>query len=152
MKFILYITICLCLVVYWFFSISNPKLEKFGGDYITIFSTCVVWHQDIVSVTSLGFAHAYTIRTNRLDRVRPLFRNIDGESITLSGKEKDQVLLLFPHHNYVSSQRLGNMVVTNLYSNRGLDFIMDGRNRINLQVAKRGDVVTIGWPVILGGF
>lgn len=152
MKFILYLSICLSLVVYWFASIGNPKLEKLGSGYMNIFSTCVVSHPYIINRTSLGFAHSYRIRSEHAETIRPLFRNIDGESITLHNADKRTILHQLSNHQKISTSRIGTLQVTSLYSNRTSSFVRDGNNRINLQVSYRNGTVTIGWPVILGSF
>jgi len=135
-------------MVYWFDGIADPRLEKLGSGYVTIFSTDFVIHHHIIERTSLGFAHAYRMRSEHAEEVRAWFQNIDGESITLVGMAKSDVLAQLPHHHVISCSPFGTM----LYSNRAQTFIRDGNNRINMQVVDRGDRVIVGWPVILGSF
>lgn len=151
-KFWLYIALCLSLIFYSYSTNTNPKLEVLGAGELSIYS-----RQDVESAlikrrveTGLGFI--YYIERRDAEEVRSLFTQIDGESIALGDGVSAQSILAKLGYKIVSTSNDGVMQVTYAYSARDSSFILSGEQKINLQIAERNGIVTVGWPVILGSY
>jgi len=153
MKFCVFVTLCAVLIFYSSASVANPNLEILGEGEVRIFSTEVVESPLVDRVTNVGFAFIYHTTSANAPYLRAKFTRIDGESITLRGTDLTarQVLRTL-NYRKISSNAVGALEYYYAFSMRGSDFIISGDTRINLQVAQRGDVLTVGWPVILGSF
>jgi len=151
-KLCVFVSVCASLVFYHFVTLDNPQLEVLGSGTIQIFSRERIESPLILNRQDLGFALAYTVSSNNAPFLRQKFSVIDGESITLDWFQSPQKILQALGHEYMFSQRMGDLQTIYAYSGRGRDFVARGRERVNLQIAVRGGRVTVGWPVILGSF
>lgn len=79
--------------------------------------------------------------------------NIDGVSVSFDGTVQDlNAILRRLQATQVSAQQLDGLFVACYHSNRlqgGLT--LDGK-RVNLQIAIHDDTITVGYPLILGGY
>jgi len=152
-KLCIFIAVCISLV---FFSVNtsyNPQLEKLGSGEYQIYSTETVTSPLITKVINLGFSYIYHTDTNNAADLRKLFTYIDGESIILtdSNLTAEHVLLILNYHP-ISAWQNGELVSTYAYSIRSKNFITNDNKKINLQIAQNGNILTVGWPVILGSW
>ena len=150
-KFILFLALCICLVTWHYGTLCNPHLESLGDGEFRIFSRELV-HSPLIEnriATALGFI--YITSSQNAHILRAKFTHIDGESITLfTPQSADQIIRRLGYHVVESSH--GSVIrTTYAHSARGRNFITSDGRRINLQIIERGNVVTVGWPVVLGG-
>ena len=150
---ILFVTLCITLVWYHFGTLDNPRLETLGEGTFFIHSRELVHSPLITSTIPAGIGFIYQMPSKHVNTVRSLFNNIDGESITLdTPKSSDQILRMLGYTMVQAQGTYETIRVVYAYSSRGRNFLTIDGTRINLQIATRGDRVTIGWPVILGSF
>jgi len=150
--FLVFSALCISLVMFHFSTLGNPKLEILGEGELRIHSRQQISSPYVLRTyqTALGFTHVASHYNAK--SLRAKFDVIDGESFTLARMIDVREILAVLGHRIVERQENHIMSVTYAYSGRARDFIMSGRNRVNLQIAVRGDRVTVGWPVILGSF
>ena len=160
-KFFLYISLCVSLIYYSFATIENPRLEVLGVGEYCIYSTQEVVSEFITKRIETGIGYIYYCSSDAAEKVRALFNKIDGESIKLyienHGRQwqsqLDDILQKLDYHYHKISETYDGIIrIYYAYSNRVKDFINIGKDKINLQIAQRGDVIVIGWPVILGSY
>jgi len=150
-KLCIFVATCACLV---FFSIAgavNPSLENLGSGEYCFYSTEIVSSVYITNTTDLGFSYIYHCNSINAAKVRKLFTQIDGESITLKDKSARTVMQKLGYR-FVSQSRISDVVSVYAYSPRGEAYIQSGGQKINLQIAVNGRTTTVGWPVILGSY
>ena len=148
----MFVAVCASLVFYHFSTLGNPQLETLGSGTVQIFSRERIDSPLVKNRQDLGFAFVYTTSSANAAALRAKFSVIDGESITLDTPKSVREILRALGHTYMFSQSINQLHVTYAYSGRNRDFVTKGRERINLQIAVRGNTVTVGWPVILGSF
>ena len=151
-KFVLFSALCVSLIFHHFATLSNPRLELLGDGDFSIYSREVITSPLVHSVTNIGIGFVYTTTSSNAAALRAKFNQIDGESIVLSTFKEPSRILALLGYTKVSTQTLSDLHTIYAYSGRGRDFITSEGTRINLQIAVRGDRVTVGWPVILGSF
>ena len=127
---------------------NNPRLEVLGAGEYCFYSTDNVNGKQITRKIQNGAGYIYYCDGENAGGLRTLFTNIDGESIALQNINTARVFKIL-NYKRVSADTHGNIYG---YSNRGRAYIRSGNKKINLQVSVRGDIVTVGWPVILGGY
>jgi|GEM_PF-1112488 len=152
-KFILYLTLCVCLIFIGLNNVGEPPLEVLGSGEYCIYSRDAVESPLIEKRIDSGIGFMYYCKSSDAAKLRPLFTVIDGESITLENYSAAKVFKILNYKKISSSyivESAGGIYYG--YSNKGLSFITYGSVKINLQVAVRGSVTTVGWPVILGGY
>ena len=151
-KLFVFVAVCASLIIWHFGNLGNPQLESLGSGTVQIFSRERVESPLALSRQDLGFAFVYSVGSNNAAALRAKFSVIDGEAITLDNFKNPQAIMHKMGVNYRFSQQNQFMQVFYGYSPRGRDFIIRGRERINMQIAVRDGRVTVGWPVILGSF
>jgi len=163
-KFTLYITLCIALIYVSIFNPQNPRLETLAtnhsGAIHSFFSRDDISSPLITNRLQTGLGFIYLTSTQNAPLLRNKLSNIDGESISVplnSTNLSKQSILRSMNYQKISQQTIGNIVITNAYSNRAKDFITthdtSGRQiRINLQIAITATHIVVGWPVILGSF
>jgi len=95
---------------------------------------------------SSGIGYIYYTDSGNAAALRARFTHIDGESIVCHFSAQ-QVFKKLGYHQVSSGGGISYG-----YSAKGREFIKSGGRKINLQVAERGGVTVVGWPVILGGY
>lgn len=151
-KLCLFLAFCAALVFYHFETLSNPKLETLGAGYFRIYSREDVCSPLVTNRRSIATGFIYVTRSENADELRNKFTHIYGESIILDEYMPKHEVLRALGYRAVLQQNNHMMRITYAYSGRGRDFITENNNRINLQIASRNGVTTVGWPVILGSF
>ena len=151
MKLCLFIAMCACLVFYGTATVADPQLEKLGVGEYQIYSTQLVDSSLVTRRHDTGFSYIYYCDSRDATSLRKLFTKIDGESITLENGSATSVLKKL-NYNPVSQSNLSSMNVVYAYSARAKTFIVNNRQKINLQIAQNGNTLTVGWPVILGSY
>lgn len=103
-------------------------------------------------------ANGYTAQVNcpwdLADSIRPVLTNIGGESVRFGGDKQDITYLIEKYGVEIKdSAEFENVFTVYGYSAAFKDYqtVIDG-NRINIQIAYRNGVVTVGSPVILGSY
>jgi hypothetical protein len=151
MKFCIFAAACVCLIYYSLTVHTNPTLESLGAGEYTIYSRENVQSNLVTRRIDTGLGFMYFTHSQNAAALRALFRNIDGESITLTNINARTILKKL-NYSRVSTSFDGIMQITYAYSNRGHQFITVNNSRVNLQIAETHNRVTVGWPVILGTF
>lgn len=146
-KLPLYIALCVALVYYSFAAAENPRLEVLGKGTYAIYSRQNISSSLILRRVSSGIGFIYYTDTSSAAALRTKFNNIDGESIQLQGPTVRQIFRKLGYKEVTSS---GDIYYG--YSPRGRSTIKSDGRRINLQIAERNGVITVGWPVILGTY
>lgn len=150
-KLCIFVSVCAALVIWHFDSLGNPRLENLGEGTFKIFSTERI-SSPLATRQDLGFAFVYRTCSSKAQKLRDKFSVIDGEAITLDNFKSPNRILKELGYQYITSQSMGGLFVVYGYSGRGRNYITNGNTRINLQIAIRDGIVTVGWPVILSSF
>ena len=150
-KLVIYISISLALIYWALATTHHPQLETLGKGEHRFYSPEQISSPYITHIINVGFGFIHFTCSTKAPYVRTLFTQIDGESLTLQGITAVQVFRKL-NHRKVATQHSNVMRIYYGYSSRTRTFITHNNQRINLQVAKRGNNVTVGWPVIMSGF
>lgn len=76
-----------------------------------------------------------------------------GESFSFKGnKEQINAILKKLKVNIVRQENLNELYVLEGYTNLLNESIMLGEDKINIQIAYNDGIITVGYPLILGGF
>jgi hypothetical protein len=122
-----------------------------AGNY-SFYSTETVQSKYFTNVIDLGFSYIYECESTNANRVRPLFKNLDGESIRLNAEESIDAILKKLDAIVVSQSTIGDLKNIYGYTARNAQYITEKHRKINLQIAVNNNAVTIGFPVILGSY
>ena len=91
-------------------------------------------------IATLSFDGAYT-------------KGSGGETFVFEGCDEDiKALLTKLNATIIQTQNVGGAEVIYAHSPRLRGGVIAGGEKINMQIAKRGSVVTVGVPVIAGSF
>ena len=148
-KIPLYIAFCVALIFVSLSTPYSPRLEMLGSGEFAIYSREYVMSPLVTRRIESGLGFIYFTHSANAQRLRAKFTHIDGESITLDHHKPTRDILRKLGYRSVASNK------PNIYygfSSRATVFIRNGNTRINLQIAQRNGVTTVGWPVILGSF
>ena len=145
-KFPLFLALCVALVYYSAVATENPRLEVLGLGEYAIYSREDVKSSLVSRRVSSGSGYIYYTESVKAAALREKFTIIDGESIVCRFSAQ-QVFKKLGYQEVSSGEGIHYG-----YSPRGLDFIKVSGQKINLQVAERGGITIVGWPVILGSF
>lgn len=74
-----------------------------------------------------------------------------GEGFALKDVTLEDIMDYFDA-NLVSECQLGGLIVKNCYSPRLTDYVIQGGERVNLQIAITAEGMKIGYPLILDSF
>ena len=151
MKLCIFVTACICLVLSTFAMPDNPHLETLGFGEYCFYSTNHIESDLITKTTDLGFSYIYHCESVDAVKLRKQLDHIDGESITVKNISVRKILQKTKCRK-VSQSKIGNTVTVYGYSPHGKKFIRDGWHKINLQIAKSGETLIVGWPIILGSY
>ena len=151
-KFVMYVTLCVCLIFWHFAHLQNPALEVLGAGEFRIYSRQKVESHLISRRIDIALGHVFITASYNANALRAKFTHIDGESITLNWRIPARYILNKLGYHKIESQTIHRMHITYAYSARGRDFITSGSDRINLQIVERANSTTIGWPILLGGY
>jgi len=152
MKFCIFISTCLSLVFYGVVGPANINLDDFfSGDY-AFYSTAVIESPLITSVDFTGFSYIYHCKSSNASKIRPLFTDEDGESVTFIGNIQNTAVLKNLGARIVSESDAGGIGIIYAYTPKISAYITENGKKINLQIAQREETTTIGWPVILGSY
>jgi len=143
---------------------GNPRLEILGSGEYSFYSTETISSDLIIKTVNLGFSNIYVCNSKDANKVRALFTNIDGESISIANVKNIQAILRKLNYDAVarfckagsyrkiSQSNIAGHQIIYAYSPRAAAYITDNRQKINLQIAQSSNALIIGWPVILGSF
>ena len=145
-----------------FYSVASPmavRLEDVGEGRFYFYSTDVVESPLVIGMTKLGFSYMYAVDSRDAAVVRGLFEKIDGESMTIDGDKDFGEILRQLGARKIFEQKLGELETVYGYSPRIPTHIVENGRKVNVQIARRKSptptgqiVLTVGWPVILGGY
>jgi hypothetical protein len=140
-KFFIYISICLCLIIYAVAIPFRPQLYYYEGEY------CIYSRDDVASPlisrrVNFGLGFIYYCDSQNAPKLRGKFNSIDGESIVIKGKIKyDSILQKFALHK--TGEDFDGIYHTIYAKNERYGTV---------QIVVRGDDVVVGYPAILGSY
>ena len=154
MKFCIFLSLSISLI---FYGIASPtqhefRLENYFTGTHAFYSSDRIQSPHIINTIDLGFSFIYYVRSENAHIVRPLFKNIDGESITLDNNLDTNNILRRLGASEVSQSNFSELDILYAYSPKIPTYIIAHGQSINIQIVQRGNTTTIGWPVILGSY
>ena len=152
-KIFILIVAFFCLIV-----MKSPfSLSKLSQNYLgehTFYSTQKT-NQKETNITKNG--NGYLISTNS-QNAKNVFQNLEkeklhGESFRLSGTEKDIPKLL---HSLcaktVKEERFDDFLILYANSPKIANYVVVNNKKVNIQIAYKNKVITVGTPIILGSY
>jgi hypothetical protein len=140
-KFFIYISVCLCLLIYALAAPIRPQLYYYDGEY------CVYSRDDVASPlisrrVGYGSGYIYYCRSENAEELRRKFRRIDGESVVIRDKIKyESILQKFALHK--TGESFDGICQTIYAQNERYGTV---------QIVVRPNDIVVGYPVILGSY
>jgi hypothetical protein len=140
-KFFIYVSVCLCLLIYAAAVPLKPQLYYYGGEY------CIYSRDNVVSPlisrrVDFGLGYIYYCDSANAEKLRVKFKNIDGESIVIKDKIKyESILQKFALHK--TDETFDGIYKTIYAKNERYGTV---------QIVVRANDIVVGYPAILGSY
>ena len=131
---------------------NRVALDEIAVGTYSFYSTDEIKSPYITNTIDLGFAYIYECASSDAEKIRRLFKRIDGESISFDTAISTRKILDMLNARVVSTDNTHGMEMVCAHNPRQRNYIVEGGRKINLQIAKSKDKTTIGIPVILGSY
>ena len=93
-----------------------------------------------------------TVSADRAASVKPRLREVCGESISTTNADFEKTVVARYNAEKVRHEEANGVSVDYYYSSEIPDYVTIGGTKVNIQIARRGDVLTVGSPMIFGSF
>jgi len=147
-KLLIFLAILLLLLAFQLNGFASMTSE-FEGDYIlynNTFSNTYFPNQN--EEIRLTFAEPWDAQLKRLSAL-----NVRAETLIFKGGEDDiEALIKKLRVKTLFTQKVGSIDIIYGYSPRLKGGVYLDGQKVNLQIARRGEVITAGTPVILGSY
>jgi hypothetical protein len=140
MKFFIFLSACISLLIFAFYTPLKPDLTKLRGEY------CIYSREDITDPLvsrkiNYGIGYIYYCDSNDAAKLRKSFTSVDGESIIVKNTTPDTILrTLALQETYQSNDGIYKTIYA---KNSRLG---------SVQIAVRAADIAVGWPVVLGSY
>ncbi|HBB44673.1 MAG TPA: hypothetical protein DCZ34_00905 [Clostridiales bacterium] len=148
-----------CLVVFSVICLplQKPKLNGIidGNNYIYTFYTNEVENQiPNAKIIKNGNTSIVRCEANYVSSVRNCLSDVLGESVVVQNPSKEQMkrILAYLKNKTFRSEVVDETDIVYAYDETLNRYIMLDGHKSNIQVAIKGDLVTIGYPIIFGDF
>jgi hypothetical protein len=148
-----------CLVVFAIVCLpaSKPVFLKYFAttNYTYYFYTTSVQNNiSHASVVKNGNATIVSCSARYSCEVKSKLDGILGESVEISNPTNADFLALknFVGNDIVFTEDVDGIHIVYAYSSNLTGYVMVNGQKVNIQIAKNGNILTIGYPLILGSF
>ena len=148
MKFCVFLSTCICFVIYGVGIPRSTQLETIADGIYSFYSTDRVESPYITNTIDLGFSYIYECQSTDASKVRQLLNRVDGESILFTTDISKRKILDHLGARIVSVSGFGIYA----YTPRTNNYITNNNRKINIQIAQKGNKTVIGSPIILGSY
>lgn len=122
-------------VKYTFYTSTNQKVDN---------AVCI----------NVGYGCIIDCEVSNAKQIKRQLTNITGESFSFSCVEPDEVFYILDNlkAKIVSVEQVDDIKIIYGYINNLSNYIIDNGNKVNIQIAYKNKLVTVGYPIILGSY
>lgn len=105
-------------------------------------------------IVDVGFGSIITCNENNAQNIKRQINDLSGESCLIKIENKDEILNIINKMSakIISQNEIDGLHIIEAYSSKLSKFVYVSENKVNLQFAFKDNLLTIGYPVIMGSY